>query len=585
MFPATSTTDPNSPTARAKLMAAPERMAGTRFGSTTRRKMAVDEAPSDAAASSISRSSSWTTGCTERTTKGSVTKASASRMAHVVATAWMPTGDVGPTSASRMIPTTIVGRAKGRSMTALMAALPRNRSRTSTHAVAVPATALTAATASDVHSDSFSADTAWRLVTADQKVSRPPSVERATSAASGMRTMTLSHSVATPSPSALAPPVVTRGTRRAARAVTASLGSGDPRILLDGGDRALVGIEERVVDLAPPAEVADGEQAAGGRELGLVLVEHRLVDRAVAPVGELLLGGGRERVVEERLGLLGVLGLRDDGDRVLDQDRLVRDDVVDLLALLLGRDGLVLVGDEDVPVARREVLQRLAARLVLDLDVLGDELAQVREALLRVLAAAALGPVGGQDVPLRGTRRERVRGEDLDARLEQVVPGVDALRVALAHDERDDRLGHEALVSVGGPVVGHEPGLDQARHVRLEGEGHDVSGQAGLDGTTLIARGAEGLREADALAGGGGAKARDDLVVDDLRGGVGDERELRRALARRRGGCACASCGVVGAAAAGCREGNEREDGDERTGLHGNLRSKNRHKPCRVWAD
>src|SRR3954468_163928 len=427
MFTATSTTDPNSPTARAKLMAAPERMAGTRLGSTTRRKMAVDEAPSDAAASSISRSSSWTTGCTERTTKGSVTKASASRMAHVVATAWMPTGDVGPTSASRMIPTTIVGRAKGRSMTALMAALPRNRSRTSTHAVAVPATALTAATASDVHSDSFSADTAWRLVTADQKVSRPPSVERATSAASGMRTMTLSHSIAIPSPSALAPPGVTRGTRRAARAVTASLGSGDPRVLLDGGHRALVGIEELVVDLAPVTEVADGEQAAGGRELRRVLAQDRLVHGPVAPVGELLLGRRGEGVVEERLGLRGVLGLRDDRDRVLDQDRLVRDHVVDLLALLLRRDRLVLVGDEHVAVARREVLQRLAARLVLDLDVLGDQLAQIGEPGLRVLAAVALGAVGGHDVPLRRARRERVGRQDLDARLEQVVPRVDVL--------------------------------------------------------------------------------------------------------------------------------------------------------------
>ena len=59
-----------------------------------------------------------------------------------------------------MIPTTIVGSAKGRSMSALIAALPRNWSRTSTQAVAVPATALTAATTSDVHSDSFRAATA-----------------------------------------------------------------------------------------------------------------------------------------------------------------------------------------------------------------------------------------------------------------------------------------------------------------------------------------------------------------------------------------------------------------------------------------
>src|SRR5512132_4441361 len=153
-----------------------------------------------------------------------------------------------------------------------------------------------------------------------------------------MRTMTLSHSVATPSPSALAPLAATRGERRAVRAVSASLGSGDPRVLLDRRDRALVGIEELVVDLAPPPEVADGEQATRSGELALVLVEHRLVDRPVAPVGELLLRGGGQGVVHERLGLLGVLGLRDDRDRVFDEDRLVRDDVVDLLTLLLGRD-------------------------------------------------------------------------------------------------------------------------------------------------------------------------------------------------------------------------------------------------------
>ena len=44
-----------------------------------------------------------------------------------------------------------------------------------------------------------SAATAWRLVTASQNASRPPSVERTTTAASGSRTMRLSHSVAMPS--------------------------------------------------------------------------------------------------------------------------------------------------------------------------------------------------------------------------------------------------------------------------------------------------------------------------------------------------------------------------------------------------
>ena len=45
-----------------------------------------------------------------------------------------------------------------------------------------------------------------------------------------------------------------------------------------------------------------------------------------------------------------------------------------------------------------------------------------------------------------------------------------------------------------------QAGLDQARHVGREREGDDVGGQAGLDRAALVARGAEGLREADALA-------------------------------------------------------------------------------------
>jgi hypothetical protein len=42
-----------------------------------RRKVVNGEAPSEAAASSVSRSSASSTGCTLRTAKGSVTKASA----------------------------------------------------------------------------------------------------------------------------------------------------------------------------------------------------------------------------------------------------------------------------------------------------------------------------------------------------------------------------------------------------------------------------------------------------------------------------------------------------------------------------
>src|SRR4051795_1993705 len=478
------------------------------------------------------------------------------------------------------MPATIVGSANGRSISALTNALPRKRSRTSTHATSVPATALTAATRIDRTSVSLSAATACGAVTASQNAARPPSVERATTAASGISTITDSHSVATPSASVPDPPGAAEESarRRAvgraddAAGLSASLGSGDPRRLLDLGDRALVGIEELVVDLRPAAEVADREQPLRRRELRLVLGEDALVDRPVAPVREDLLRRGRQRVLHERLRLLAVLRLRDDRDRVLDGDRLVGDDVVDLLPLLLGGDRLVLVGDEDVAGAGREVVERLAAGLVLDHDVLGDELAQIGEPGGRVLAAAALRAVGGHDVPLRRAARERVRREDLDARLEQVVPRADVLRVALADDEADDRLRDEALRRRARPVLGDEPVFDEAVHVRRERERHDVGGEARLDRAALVTGGAVGLAEADAVAGRRLLEFGDDLVVDDLRGGVGDERQLGiRAAAACAAGRAAA--GAVGRAAArGQRQGGDGDECGERSEracLHG----------------
>src|SRR3954452_21184176 len=495
------------------------------------------------------------------------------------------------------MPATIVGSANGRSISALTTPRPRNRSRTSTHATSVPATALIAATAIDRARVSFSEETAWRPETASQNACRPPSVERATTAASGIRTMTDSHSVATPSESAPDPPgAAEESARRRAvgsadcadpdpPALSASLRSGDPRRLLDLRDRALVRVEELVVDLRPAAEVADREEALRRRELRLVRGEDRLVDRAVAPVGEHLLGSGRERVLHERLRLRLVLRLGDDRDGVLDQDRLVGDDVVDLLALLLRGERLVLVGDEDVAGARREVVERLTAGLVLDDDVLGDELAQVRKPGGRVLAAATVGAVGGEDVPLRRAARERVRREHLDPRLEQVVPRADVLRVALADDQADDRPRDEALRRRVGPVLGDEAGLDETVHVGGERERHDVRRQPRLDGAALVAGGAERLLEADAGPRLRLAERGDDLVVDDLRRGVGDERQLRlRAAAGRGAARRAAADGVVRAAAGRRHQRDGDRDGEqsERACLHGSGSSKV-DKACRVW--
>src|SRR5947209_17917449 len=95
------------------------------------------------------------------------------------------------------------------------------------------------------------------------------------------------------------------------------LGSGNTRRLLDLGDEAARRVEELVLDRGPAAEVVDREQAARDRELRGVLLEDGLVDRAVAVRREDLLAGRRPEVLQERLGLRRVLGLRRHRDRVL----------------------------------------------------------------------------------------------------------------------------------------------------------------------------------------------------------------------------------------------------------------------------
>ena len=72
-----STTEPYSPIARANASAVPAATAGMIVGSTIRRNTVSGPAPSEVAASSTSRSIAISTGCTVRTTNGSVTNISA----------------------------------------------------------------------------------------------------------------------------------------------------------------------------------------------------------------------------------------------------------------------------------------------------------------------------------------------------------------------------------------------------------------------------------------------------------------------------------------------------------------------------
>jgi hypothetical protein len=77
MLPEMNTTEPYSPMARANDSAKPVSQAGKRYGRMIRATTWTRLAPRLVAASSISGSRSWMTGCSVRTTNGSPMKMSA----------------------------------------------------------------------------------------------------------------------------------------------------------------------------------------------------------------------------------------------------------------------------------------------------------------------------------------------------------------------------------------------------------------------------------------------------------------------------------------------------------------------------
>src|SRR5918992_2625567 len=80
-----------------------------------------------------------------------------------------------------------------------------------------------------------------------------------------------------------------------------------PLRLEDLRDDSALGVEKLVVDLVPAAEPADLEEL--GRRRELVGGGSALHDRPIALAREDLLGLLRVQKVDERLGLLGLLGL------------------------------------------------------------------------------------------------------------------------------------------------------------------------------------------------------------------------------------------------------------------------------------
>src|SRR4051794_3152246 len=252
--------------------------------------------------------------------------------------------------------------------------LPGNSSRTRTQAISVPNTTLISTTITEATSVIRSDAPACWVDTASQKFPVPSSSDLNTTAASGISATMLRYAIAIPRPRTS--PRIGSAFGGGTAAASLAGGSALPLGVEDVRDDARLRIEELVVHGAPAPELRDLEQLRRLREVdprrGRDTVDHR----PVALAREDLLSRGRVEEVDERLGLVEVLRLGDGRDRVLDQQGLVRHDVVDVLALLLREDRLVLVREQHVALTADERLERLARGLVEHGDVV-EQLAEV----------------------------------------------------------------------------------------------------------------------------------------------------------------------------------------------------------------
>src|SRR5207247_6452609 len=114
------------------------------------------------------------------------------------------------------------------------------------------------------------------------------------------------------------------------------------------------------------------------------------------------------------------------------------------------------------------------------------ELAQVVDGLLRGPAGTECNAVRGHDVLAGATRGEWVRRDHLDAGLEEVVPRLELLRVAVAYDEHHDGARDHAVIRVLVPARRDEMLLHERGDVGLERERDDVRIESGRDGTAVL---------------------------------------------------------------------------------------------------
>src|SRR3954454_4018743 len=186
-----------------------------------------------------------------------------------------------------------------------------------------------------------------------------------------------------PSASPLASAGVPTARLRAAGIRAASTASGDSEALLDLRDDPVRRIEELRVDLVPPADVADGEELRPRRELLRVLVRNVHVHGPEPVLRPDRLRLGRVQPLDELLRL-GLVRAVDCGNRRLDLQRRLRDEIEDRLSRRLCELRVALVVEQHVALPRQEGVERVAAARVLR-DVVVEELVQVRARLRRPL--------------------------------------------------------------------------------------------------------------------------------------------------------------------------------------------------------
>ncbi|MPM54087.1 hypothetical protein SDC9_100860 [bioreactor metagenome] len=264
----------------------------------------------------------------------------------------------------------------------------------------------------------------------------------------------------------------------------------------------------RLVRLGPAAKgLVDGHQRELGElllKLGLGLFAGRTVEilacNLLALVGIQML----QIFLGQRATALLVHHLVDHGHRRLGQDGQRRRNDLELVRaeLLERQEGLVFPGQQYVAHTTLHKGDGGAARACVQHR---HVLVQIAHEFLGLVVAAvlALGEFPrGQIVPARAARSLGVGRDHLHTGLDQVIPVLDALGVALLYQEHDGRaVGSRVVRQALLPIGLDETVLDQRVDVAAQRQRGHVGINTVDDGARLLARAAMRLLELHVLAG------------------------------------------------------------------------------------